>query len=64
MDRMVDSLKSSKVRPGTPGIFIPGELEYQRKQEYSRSGIPLDQPTRDALRTAAEEAGLPYEIEL
>jgi uncharacterized oxidoreductase len=64
MDRMVDFLKSSKQRPGSPGIFIPGELEYLRKQEYRRTGIPLDQPTRDALRQAAGEAGLDYDVEL
>jgi LDH2 family malate/lactate/ureidoglycolate dehydrogenase len=63
MDRMVDYLKSSRVRPGAPGIFVPGEVEYLRRREYTRSGIPLDQPTLEALRTAAGEAGLPYEIE-
>lgn len=63
MDRMVDYLKSSKARPGAPGIFIPGELEHQRKQDYRQNGIPLDQPTREALRKDAEEAGLPYQIE-
>jgi LDH2 family malate/lactate/ureidoglycolate dehydrogenase len=64
MDRMVDFLKSSKVRPNAPGIFVPGELEYQRRQQYSASGIPLDAPTRDSLRKTAEDAGVPYEIEL
>ncbi len=63
MDRMIDHLKSSKVKPGAPGIFVPGELEYQRRQEYLRSGIPLDQPTRDLLRQEAEAAGLPYDLE-
>lgn len=64
MDRMLDYVKSSRVRPDAPGIFIPGELEYVRRQEYARSGIPLDQPTRDALRQAAEETGAAYNIEL
>jgi LDH2 family malate/lactate/ureidoglycolate dehydrogenase len=64
MDRMIESLKSSKVRAGAPGIFIPGELEYQRRQEYGRTGIPLDEPTRGALRQAAGEAGLSYDVEL
>lgn len=63
MDRMVDSLKSSKVKPGVQGIFVPGELEYQRRQDYTASGIPLDQPTREALRSAAEEASLAYGLE-
>lgn len=64
MDRMVDYIKSSKPKAGSNGVFIPGELEYLRRQEYGKTGIPLDQPTRDALRTAAEEAGLAYAIEL
>ncbi|MGH2370282.1 MAG: Ldh family oxidoreductase, partial [Chloroflexota bacterium] len=55
MDRMVDYIKSSKAKPGAPGVFVPGELEYQRRQEYQRSGIPLDQPTRDLLRKEAAE---------
>ena len=63
MDRMVDFLKSSKPKPGSPGIFIPGELEHLRRQEYRRTGVPLDQPTREALRAAAEEAGLAYDVE-
>lgn len=63
MDRMIDYLKSAKARPDSPGIFLPGELEYLRRQEYGRSGIPLDQPTREALRKEAVEAGLAYDVE-
>ncbi len=63
MDRMVEYLKSSRVKPGSPGVFIPGELEYGRRQEYGRTGIPLDQPTRNSLRGAAGEAGLEYDLE-
>lgn len=64
MDRMVDTLKTSRVKPGNDGIFVPGELEYQRRQEYLERGVPLDQPTRAALQQAAEEAGIEYAIEL
>lgn len=64
MDRMVDYLKSSKRREGVDEIFVPGELEFTRRQRYLQSGIPLDQPTRDALKKDAEESGVPYDIEL
>src|SRR6266542_4090593 len=64
MDRMVDSIKSSKRRDGVAEIFIPGELEYRRRQDYLKNGIPLDIPTRDSLRKDAEESGVPYDIEL
>jgi LDH2 family malate/lactate/ureidoglycolate dehydrogenase len=63
MDRMVDYLKSSKLKPGAAGVFVPGELEYLRRQEYQRDGIPLDQPTRDALRQLAADTGTGYDIE-
>ncbi|HEX2033224.1 MAG TPA: Ldh family oxidoreductase [Chloroflexota bacterium] len=63
MDRMIDYLKSARPKPGAGGIFVPGELEYQRRQEALRSGIPLDQPTRDLLRQEAETCALPYDLE-
>jgi LDH2 family malate/lactate/ureidoglycolate dehydrogenase len=64
MDRMVDFLKSSKAKPDSGGVFVPGELEYQRRLTYAKSGIPLDRPTRDSLRKAADDFGLPYDVEL
>ena len=64
MDRMVDFMKSSRMREGVKEIFIPGELEYTRRQDYLKNGIPLDQPTRESLRKDAEEAGVPYDVEL
>ena len=64
MDRMVDYLKSSKRREGVDEIFVPGELEFTRRQRYLKDGIPLDQPTRDALKADAEKTGIPYDIEV
>jgi LDH2 family malate/lactate/ureidoglycolate dehydrogenase len=63
MDRMVDFLKTSRVKEGAPGVFLPGELEAKRKRDYATEGIPLDQPTRDGLKTAAGEAGIAYDVE-
>lgn len=63
MDRMVDFLKSSRVRSGSPGVFLPGELEAQRKRSFGEEGIPLDQPTRAGLHKAADEAGVAYDVE-
>lgn len=63
MDRLVDQYKDTRKKAGVEDVFIPGELEYNRRQDYGKNGIPLDQPTRDALRKEAEEAGIPYDIE-
>jgi LDH2 family malate/lactate/ureidoglycolate dehydrogenase len=64
MDRMVDTIKSSKRRDGVEEIFIPGELEHRRRRDYLENGIPLDAPTRESLRREAEAAGVPYDVEI
>ena len=64
MERMIEYVKSSALAPGSSGITLPGELEWQKRQEHTAHGIPLDRPTRHSLREAAEEAGAPYDIEL
>ncbi|MAG36113.1 MAG: hypothetical protein CL878_07710 [Dehalococcoidia bacterium] len=64
MERMIEYVKSSALAPGSSGITLPGELEWQKRQEFTAQGIPLDGPSRRSLREAAEEAGLPYTIEL
>ena len=51
MDRMVEYLKSSRVKPGSPGVFIPGELECAAPGVRAH-GDPLDQPTRDCAEPA------------
>lgn len=64
MEKMINHLKSSALLPGSPGIFLPGELEWQKRQDYTTHGIPLDGPTRQSLKKAAQGAGLSYRIEL
>lgn len=63
MDRMVDYYKSGRRKPGVEDVYLPGELESGRAGVRTSAGIPLDQPTRAALRAAADEAGLAYDIE-
>lgn len=64
MERMITFVKSSALAPGAEGIFFPGEIEHNRRQERLAHGIPLDRPTRQALRQEAERAGITYDIEL
>lgn len=64
MDRMVAYYKSGRKRPGVDDVYLPGELELGRAHARVSAGIPLDQPTRASLRSAAEDAGIGYTIEL
>ena len=64
MDQLIDQLKGSGPATGSRGVFLPGEVEYQLKQERLANGIPLDSYTRDGIRNEAREAGLTYDVEM
>ena len=64
MEVLISQIKGSALAPGAADVFLPGEIEHNLKQERLRGGIPLDDFTRGELRREAEEAGLPYDVEL
>lgn len=64
MEQLIEQVKGSALAPGSTGIFFPGELEYNLKQDRLRNGLPLDQFVRSELQREAEAVGLAYAIEL
>jgi LDH2 family malate/lactate/ureidoglycolate dehydrogenase len=56
--RMVDNLRSSPLAPGVDRIVIPGELEWERTQERTNSGIPLTTKEFEKLNEFAAEIGI------
>jgi LDH2 family malate/lactate/ureidoglycolate dehydrogenase len=63
VDEMIDGLKASRKRPGFDEIYMPGELEYLRKQKHLESGIPVRRGVYDALRETARELGAAFSLE-
>jgi LDH2 family malate/lactate/ureidoglycolate dehydrogenase len=63
MDELIDQIKGSALAPGSKGIFFPGEIEYNLKQDRLANGLPLDQFVRGELKREAEALGLAYDIE-
>ncbi|HEY3082518.1 MAG TPA: Ldh family oxidoreductase [Chloroflexota bacterium] len=59
MDTLIEQIKSSELAPGSPGVFLPGEIEQNNKNDRLTNGIPLDDTTIDALGALALELGLP-----
>jgi LDH2 family malate/lactate/ureidoglycolate dehydrogenase len=64
MEALIDQIKGSALAPGSSGIFFPGEIEYNLKQDRLANGLPLDQFVRSELKREGEALGLSYAIEL
>jgi LDH2 family malate/lactate/ureidoglycolate dehydrogenase len=43
---------------GSAGIFMPGEMEYLKEQEYNQSGIPVSPGVMETLDAFAERTGI------
>ena len=59
MGELVDQIKSSELAPGSTGIFLPGEIEWNNKQERLKRGIPMTAVVIEGIEAAAKELGVP-----
>jgi L-2-hydroxycarboxylate dehydrogenase (NAD+) len=62
MDEFQRLLKNAPRVEGQDRIYIPGEKEYEKTAEYSKSGIPLNPRVADDLKTIAREVGTDYDL--
>jgi LDH2 family malate/lactate/ureidoglycolate dehydrogenase len=56
--QMIEELRASKRAAGAERIFLPGEIEWERKQERLASGIPLPAETVQKIAAAGERVGV------
>jgi LDH2 family malate/lactate/ureidoglycolate dehydrogenase len=59
---LIEQLKAAELAPGAEHIYLPGELEFRRREARLRDGIPLPEDARTTLRAMAEDLGLSLEI--
>jgi ureidoglycolate dehydrogenase (NAD+) len=55
---MVEELRASKRAVGVERIYLPGEIEWERKQERLANGIPLPTETVQKIAAAGERVGV------
>jgi LDH2 family malate/lactate/ureidoglycolate dehydrogenase len=60
--RLVEMVKASGRARGVEEVYIAGEIEFRRKAERLRNGIPISGVVRDELRGLAADAGVPFEL--
>ncbi len=63
MDEMLMGLKDSHKASGERRIFIHGEKEFERHDEYKKKGVPLQEKVVVALRNLSAELNVPYNME-
>jgi LDH2 family malate/lactate/ureidoglycolate dehydrogenase len=59
IDGLIADVHASELAPGTERIYVPGELEAERREERRRLGIPLARGLVDELDRVAADLGCP-----
>jgi LDH2 family malate/lactate/ureidoglycolate dehydrogenase len=59
MDRLVASVRPTRLATGFSEILLPGEPEWRRRAESLRDGVPLPEGTIASLDAFAAEIGVP-----
>jgi len=58
MDEYALRVRQMTPLPGIDRALLPGSIEWEREQEYTRAGIPLSAQHLEALRKLGQELGL------
>lgn len=58
VQRLVDWVKSSRTMPGVNQVYIPGEIEDERRAEREKNGIPVPDKVWDSILSTAQELGV------
>lgn len=62
MDDTIRSLKDSPKAPGEERIYIAGEKEFEKEEEYRRTGIPFLPVVINMLKRLAAEANVEWNL--
>ena len=63
MDEMADRLHGAEKAKGAEHIYIPGQIEWERRARAEQQGVALTDDVYAALRGLAEETGLTLNVE-
>lgn len=58
METLIAEIKSSTLMEGIERVYVPGEIEYEKREKALKEGIPLPAATLEALEKFREEAGI------
>jgi L-2-hydroxycarboxylate dehydrogenase (NAD+) len=58
VDAAIRTMRGAERLPGVERIWLPGEQSHLKRQERTKSGIPMPKPLRDSLDAAARDLGI------
>jgi ureidoglycolate dehydrogenase (NAD+) len=58
VDNMIRSIRQAPKAKGSAGVFLPGEMEWQKRRKALADGIPLPEDAMESLRGLAEDVGI------
>lgn len=58
---LIQQLRASELATGVERVFLPGELEFRRRESRLRDGIPLPEDAITTLQAVANDLGLQLE---
>ena len=64
IDRMTRTIRNSRRRPDVDRIYLPGEIEWLKKEAWRKSGIPLHELHVQSLEEVAAELGISAKLPL
>jgi LDH2 family malate/lactate/ureidoglycolate dehydrogenase len=59
IDQLIADVHASALAPGTERVYVPGELEHERRVQRIRDGVPLSRGLVDELDTIAAQLDCP-----
>lgn len=61
VQRLVDWIKSSPTMPGVDRIYLPGEIEEEKRRQREAEGIYIEASSWNEILSAADELNVTYE---
>ncbi len=58
MDQVIERLKAGRLAPGSTGILLPGEIEYNTRLRHQSEGISYPVPVLDEIEKLAASLGV------
>lgn len=62
MDKMIQNLKDSQKAKDENRVYIHGEKEFEKFDNYKKNGVPLQDKIVANLKQMGEETGVPYDL--
>lgn len=62
VDRLIGHIKSSERAKGTEEVYVAGEIEFRKKAQRMKDGIPVSDVVYRELSGLATEYGVPFDV--